>query len=503
MNSSKRMVVNTLVQYLRSIINTVLSLFSTRIILDALGVEDYGIYAVVGGVVSMIGFINNALSTTTQRYISYYYSQIEKAKKIFTNSLLIHFVFTFVIIAILLSIAELVVCHWLVIDADRIQAARYVYVIVSVILGVGIMTTPFRALLIAHENITYISIIEICDGILKFAFAFILLYVPFDKLIVYSLIMLLMQTFNLVAFMVYCSIHYDECILTISRKDIDKGIIKKLTGFIGWTTYSMGVIAGRNQGIAILLNQAFGVVTNAAYGIAVQIYASVAFVATSVLNAMNPQIMKAEGEHNREKMLHLATLESKYSTALLLLCCVPAVFEMESILTFWLKDVPEGAVMFCQMILCSFICDQLTYGLNTANQATGIIRNYIIIIYTPKLILLGLVALCLHYGGTAFHVMLLYLFVEVLSAMLRIPYLHHTCGLNVHYYIKNVFVPLFPLVLAETVVCWLMTNYIEIPFRFMLTLILSTVIGGGVCWYVVLNKESRQSLLNMIHRKIR
>ena len=503
MDAKKRMVVNTIAQYLRSVINTLLSLLSTRIIMQALGVYDFGIYAVIGGVVALIGFINNALSITTQRYISYYFNKKDKAMLIFKNSMFIHLVLSVLLLFLLVAFTEPVINGILEIDASRLDAAKAVYIIVSVILTIGILTSPFRAMLIAHENIVYMSIIDVCDGVLKLLFAIMLLYVPFDKLIMYGFIMLFMQSFNLIAFAGYSLYNYQECSIKIHKNDLNRNDIKKLTGFMGWTTYSMGVIVGRNQGIAILINNFFGVIANTAYGIANQVYASVAFIATSVLNAMNPQIMKAEGEGKREKMLHLATLESKYSTALLLLFFIPVIFEMEALLNLWLPEVPENAVMFCQMILIAFICDQLTYGLNTANQATGHIHNYIILIYTPKLILIAVILVCLLIGGTAFHVMLLYLLFEILSAILRIPYLHYTCGLNVVEYIKNVFVRLSPLVIFEGLVSWEIIRLVDIPFRFVLTGCVAVLAGIVASWTMVLDAKERESFRKLIHDRVR
>lgn len=502
MNSTKRIVVNTFAQYVRSIINMLLSLISMRYIIEALGVEDWGIYSVVGGVVAMIGFINNSLSITTQRYISYYSSDIKRAESIFKNSLVIHIVFALLLLILMFILTDVVICHWLVIDSSRIYAAKVTFIIVSVILGVGIMTSPFRAMLISHENIVYMSFIDVCDGVLKLGFAIALSCVPFDKLIAYGMIMLMMQIFNLIAFSVYSITKYPECSVKIQRSDIKLDDMKMLTNFIGWTTYSMGVIVGRNQGIAIILNNFVGVVANAAYGIANQLYMYVAFVATSVLNAMNPQIMKAEGDNDRKKMLRLATLESKFSTALLMICCIPVIYEMPAILSLWLKNsVPDGAVMFCRMILIAFICDQTTYGLNTANQATGIIKKYILLIYTPKLILIGMIFACLYSGGTSYMVMILYLIVEIISALLRIPYIHITCGLNTWQYIKDVYLSLTPLLLVECIVCWIVTNYMDFPCRFVVTTGMTVILSIIVCWFVVLSSSERVFFIEAINKR--
>lgn len=373
-----------------------------RIVLEAIGVSDYGIFSVVGGVIAMLGFITNALVITTQRYVSYYYGRhrTSQVKRFFTNSLFLHIILGLLIGLALLAIKGLLMNDFLKIDPDRLDAAKSVYDITVAILLVTVVTAPFKALFIAKENIVFISLIEMVDAILKLALAYLLLYIQADKLLLYVFILAGIQLLNLLAFALYANWQFPECSLLIRKRDISRIYIGQLLGFAGWTTYGMGAVAARNQGMAIILNICFSTTVNAAYGIANQVFGAISFLSTSILNAMNPQIMKAEGNKDRKKVFALAEKESKYSTMLLIIILVPLMFEMPSILNVWLTKVPDYCALFCNAILLSFICDQLTAGLNTINQAIGKIRTYTLLMYTPKLIYLPISYILFQNGGT-------------------------------------------------------------------------------------------------------
>lgn len=503
MEPAKRIIVNTIAQYTKAIINICLSLYSTRLILHALNVSDYGIYSVVGGVVAMLGFLTNALVITTQRYISYYHGagKTDYISKVFANSLLLHITIGAIIVAALLILRHWIVFSILNIETTRIQAANIVYIITVGMLFITIITAPYKALFIARENIVYISLVEICDGILKLIIAISISYIPIDRLITYAWAMAGVLCLNLMAYIIYAQTHFNESCVIIRPKHIDKQCIKQLIGFIGWTSYGMGAIACRNQGTGIILNHFFGTVINAAYGISFQVYGAISFIATSILNAMNPQILKAEGGNDRSSMLRLASLESKYSTAFMAMISVPIMLEMPSILDFWLKNVPDHTVTFCRFVILAFLCDQLTIGLNVANQALGKIKTYTLITFTPKLLLLPLFYLILARGGTILTIMWIYTAVELLVALIRIPYISKTAGLSPSRFIKETIIPLLPLCIALTGIGELCVNFINIQYRFIITIALS-VIGGLVAgWFFSTNDKEKEFIRNLLNKK--
>ena len=474
-----------------------------RVILAALGMSDYGIYTVVAGVVSLLGFITNSLVISTQRFISYYNGKgdVEYVKKLFSNSLFLHFVLGLFLALLLILLQPILFNHVLTIDSERIQSAEIVYLLTILMLFMTILTASFKAVLIAHENIVYISIIEIADSLLRLVLVMRLPHYGGDSLIFYSCIMAGVSLVNFIAFSGYSLVKYPECHLQGIFKDLRISIQKQFSDFVGWTTYGMGSIILRNQGIAVIFNHFFGSIINAAYGIAMNVYGSVTIISTSIMNALNPQIMKAEGYGNRELMLHLSEKESKYSEMLLLLILTPLLFEMPSILMIWLGQTNEDMVFFSRILLIGLMFDQVTLGLNAANQALGKLRNYCLLMYTPKLLILPLGYLILYNSENAKYVMYLYLIVELLVSLMRLPYLHVTAGLDIPHFIREVFLPLLPLACIQFVVGSICVTFIDSPLRWILTIGLSLLLGTVVSYYMVLNRTERAFFYSLIHKK--
>ena len=437
MEPAKRIIVNTTAQYLKAITNICLSLYSTRLVLDALNVSDYGVYSLVAGVVGILSYLTNALVVTTQRYLSYNYGigNLAEVRKVFANSLLIHIVISVVFCLLLLLTESLIMDRTLNIDPARLEAARIVFRITVAMLVLTIVTAPFKALLIARENIVYISIVEVADGVMRLILAVSLLFVHTDKLIAYAIGMGLILVVNLLAYVFYTHLRYEESRLELKCSTIDPASIRQLTGFAGWTTYGMVAGVCQMQGLAVVLNHFFGTVINSAFGLATQVNGAVRFVSTSVLNAMNPQIMQAEGNGDRQLMLKLASKESKFSTALMTMMSIPIMVETPAILDFWLKEVPEHTILFCRMMMLAFLLDQLTLGLHAANQATGIIRTYSLIMFTPKILIVPIAWALLVMGFSVASVMWLYVGIELGVALCRIPFMSKTVGLSMTDYL--------------------------------------------------------------------
>lgn len=497
MDVVKRVVVNTFAQYMRTVINICLSLYSTRLVLDALGQSDYGIYMLIGGVVAMLGFITNAMVVTTQRHLSFAYGRgvQEEVQSVFANSLFLHIVIGVLIVVLLSVLSPLLFTHFLNIDEARVGVAWKVYFIMLLSLLITFLTSPFRSLLIAHENIVYISLIDVIDGVLKVLLAIWLYHVSSDKLIVYAVYMLSIMAFNLIALSLFSNLRYKECCFVPKLKQLNTSVQKKIAGFAGWTTYSIACILTRNQGVAVVLNHFFGTVINSAYGIAMQVSGSTLFLSESVMNALRPQIIKAEGEGNRHKMLNKTEIACKFSFLLFFVIALPLILEMPAILQVWLSKVPPHAVFFCRLILVSSVFDQLTTGLGVANQAIGRIRNYSLVINTLKMLTLPIIWLFLHNGFDMEFALLFYVLIELTCALIRIPFLKYQANLSVYHFIKNVFIKESYVVLLLLVVCSVFVSQIHFPFRFIFTIILSFIVGIVSIFLMACNDEERQLLL--------
>ena len=508
MDKNRRTFLNVLAQYVRTIINICLSLYSTRLALQALGKSDYGLFMLVGGVVAMLAFLTNAMVVTTQRHLSFYYGKkdLQQVKTVFSNALISHICLGLLLVAILFAVRPLLIAEqdgYLNIDLERIATTKTVYLIVVATLFMTFITAPFRALFIARENIVFISIVDICDGIIKVALVLCIFWVDTDKLLFYALIFLFVQSLNFLVFSLFANRKYAECSLLPRIKDVKWSEIGRIFNFAGWTIYGNACVIARTQGVAVLLNRFFGTVINSAYGIATQVYGSTAFLSQAILNAMSPRVIKAEGAGDRQLMLRLAGVTSKFCFLLLSMFTIPLCFEMNGVLNFWLgeQNVPEYAAVFCQCMIISMICDQITAGLIVANRAIGKIRNYQLLINTTKVMTIPLVWLSLHLEYPVAWTMYIYIFFELLCAVIRLFYMKATTTLSLIGYSKQVFGKIFLPTVTLVVVCVLCTMLPAMKFRFLITLALAVGVDVLIVYFCALEKTERDIVLKFLHRK--
>ena len=502
MQNSKRVAINTIAQYTRTVINMLLSLYTVRIVLLTLGESDYGIYSVVAGVTSMLAFITHALVATTQRFISFYQGQnnMAKMKEVFSNSEFLHLIVGGALVVVLLALTPVLFNGFLNINPERIDAARHLYYIVVLMMFVTFCTAPFRALLISHENIVYISVIDVVDGVLRVVVVTLLTFVSADKLVMYGVFLLGIQLFNFLAFSLFSFKKYEECILPRANL-FSKSYLKELSSFTGWVVYGTGCFIVRNQGLAIVINKFLSTAANAAYGIGTHVSSAVGTVSGSLLNAMRPQIVKAEGSGNRERTLALSTVLCKFAFFLLTSLCIPCVFEMPRLLQLWLKEVPEYTVLFARMSMIAAMADALTGGLSVTNEAIGNVKHYHLVIGTLKLMALPAAAILMYLGFGPISVVFCFVGAEFLSAIIRLPFLHKTGGLNIGVFVKKVMGREAIPVLVSLSICFACVYMFDGEWRFLVTFSVSIVLYAIAIWFIGLTQHERTMLLSMISRK--
>ncbi len=504
MNPSTRLVVNTIAQNVRTIINVVLSLYSTRIVMHALGLSDYGIYMLVAGIVTLLPYLVNALIITTQRHLSFAYGQgdISNIKLIFANSYLLHWLFGGLLALLAISLVSYVFDYgFLNIEPVKILESKYVYSLVLTAVFFTFITAPFRSLLIAHENIVYISIVDVLDGVLKLALVFCLFLIEEWRLPLYALIIAAIQLFNLLMLAGYSKLHYPECILMPNIKLFKKAVTKKIIGFATWTLYSTLCIYFRNQGYAVVLNRFFGTIINAAYGVATQVFGSTQFLSEAIVNAVRPQVVMAEGSGNRQLMLNLALKACKYCFLVSALCVIPLIFEIGPVLRFWLDNVPPYADVFCRILLLSVLCDQITIGLNIANTAIGKIRNFTILVFTTKALSVPVSYFLLVRGESVETAMLAFLVFEILSGIIRVPYLMHNGGMRFRSFVSEVILRIVPSCIVMCTVCYASCRWLCFDFRFLVTGCLNVLLGVGAIFLISATSQERRKVMNLIMRK--
>jgi len=380
MEAASRVAKNTGILYAKMGITVFISLYTTRLILNALGTSDFGIFNLVGGAIAMLGFLNAAMASASQRFMSYSEGEgdKEKQKRIFNISFILHFAIAILMGIVLLFVGWFFYNGILNIAPDRMYAAKVIYgsLIVSTIFTV--MTVPYDAVLNAHENMLYYSIVGVVESLLKLLVALAVLSSSGDKLILYGILMACIPLLTITAMRIYCHKKYEECIIS-PRKYWDKHLMKEMRGFAGWNLMSSFASMIGNYGQGIILNVFFGTRLNAAQGIANQINGQVSTFSNTLMKALNPVIAKSEGAGDRELMMRATMMGSKISFFLLMFFYVPILLEMSYLLNLWLVDIPEFAIVFTVLLLIRSLIEQLFITVATSINAVGNIKHYQII----------------------------------------------------------------------------------------------------------------------------
>lgn len=474
-------------------------MYSTRLVLSVLGASDMGIYTLVAGVVTMLSFLSSSLVVSTQRFLSFDMGRgdYNSLPSIFNDCVTVHALIGLLLVLILAVLTPFVFNTLIVVPDDRLEAARCVYWLVIAMLFMTIVSSPFRAALISHEDIFFISAIDVLDGVLKVLLALWLSVISFDRLIGYGFAMLLVQAFNFSALTVLAIVRYDEC-KGLKIKRISPELMKKLLPFVGWTAFSHACIVGRTQGIAVILSRFVSLVANASFGIALQVSSFVSFMSQSVLNALRPQMVKAEGSGDRARLLSLSALSSKCAFLLLAAIVVPVCFFIPELLDIWLDEVPQYASFFCIMVLVAALLDSTTIGLGIANQAVGNIRNFSIIVNSIKLLTIVPVLVSFRKGAPVEYLAFIYCGFELLCALIRMPCLKVSAGLSIRKYLKDVYLQLVVPMAVYCVMLWVFR--FVLPLNFFLAVPISLGLYLLTLFLFSLNSEEKSFVLEFLKR---
>ena len=344
-SNNKRIAKNTIILYFRMIITMTVSLYTSRIVLKALGVEDYGIYNVVGGVISMFSILSGSLSAAISRFLTFEIGKrnFERVKIIFSTSINIQIILAFLIIILAEIIGVWFLNNKMVIPEGRLVAANWVLQCSIITFAINLISVPYNAIIVAYERMKAFAYVSIIEVILKLLIVYILLISRLDKLILYAILLLCISIIIRFIYGIYCKIHFKESNYSFV---FDKELMRSMTGFAGWNFFGAGSHLLMTQGVNMLMNVFFGVAVNAARGIAVQVDGSVMSFVSNFTTALNPQITKSYASEEKGYMFSLMCAGAKYSFFLLLILSLPILFQTETILYIWLGQVPEYACNF-------------------------------------------------------------------------------------------------------------------------------------------------------------
>ena len=494
MKAANRVVFNTGILYTRMVITIFITLYTTRIVLNALGVKDYGLFNVIGGLVSMLSFLNAAMTTSTQRYISVNLGtkDLSKIKKVFANSVVLHFAIGILLVLLFEIVGLYFLNNQMKIDPERLGAANYLFQFVVVSTFISIISVPYDAVINAHENMIFLAITAILETILKLLVGFYLFYTDADKLLVYGLLMMVVAIIIRLIKRVYSHRKYQECHVNY-KSEFDKVLIKELTSFAGWNLFGVLCYIFRTQGIAVVLNLFFSTIVNAAYGVASQVNSQLASFSQTMMQSLAPQMMKSEGEGNREKLLKLSIIAGKFSFILFSFFALPAFIEIEWILKMWLKNVPEYTIIFCRSIIVLTLVNQLNMGIMTAVQSMGRIKVYQAVAGSIQLLTLPVGYVFLKFGYPPYSIVIVSIFLEVISTIFRVFYFRYLSGFPVSRYFREVFLSCFVPFLLTFISLYYMHSLILLNdmFRALIVILSSVAIYSVAIYLLGINKEEK------------
>lgn len=436
-SNNKRIAINTIMLYFRMFLTMGVALFTSRVILQSLGVQDYGIYNVVAGFVSMFTFINSAMTSATQRYITFAIGKNEshRINTVFCTSMNIH-----ILISVLLILAAETFGLWflnthMTIPQERMFAANVVYQFAILSTVVMIVSTPYNALIVAHEKMSAFAYISILDVSVKLIIAYLLYISTYDRLIVYAILMFLAQFIIRQIYSAYCHRHFPESKFRLIK---EKPLFKEMVSFSVWNLFGNLASVGAGQGVNIVLNMFFGPVVNAARGVAIQVQNAVMGFSSNFQMAMNPQITKNYATGNLSYMHTLIYASSKYSFFLLFILSLPIVIEADNILSVWLGIVPEHTANFLRFALVTSIVNAMAGPLTIAAQANGKIKMYQSIVGGILLMSFPIAYVSLKLGGKPEIVYLVDLLVVCIAQIFRIYMMRNMIELPIREYSKEV-----------------------------------------------------------------
>lgn len=499
-DNNKRIAKNTLLLYVRMLFTMAVSLFTSRVILNTLGVEDYGINNVVGGIVTMFSVLSGSLSSSISRFITFELGKgnIERLKTIFSTGVNIQLGMSVLIIIIAEAVGIWFLNTKMNIPTDRMVAANWVFQCAILTFVLNLLSVPYNAAIIAHEKMSAFAYISVVEVSLKLIIVYMLMISPFDRLETYAVLLLLVGAVIRFIYGYYCKRHFEECTYHFV---FDKPVLKEMTGFAGWNFLGNGAYMLNTQGVNILMNLYFGVAVNAARGIATQVDAALKQFVNNFTTAVNPQITKSYAQGDLDYMHKLVCRSAKFSAFLMMFFAVPIILETNTILTIWLKTVPDYAVIFLQwIIISSFMDTVLANSLVTSMFATGKIKRYQIIVTTVGCLVFPLSWIAFKLGFEPQVGYILYFIIYTILLFVRLYLLKDMVKLPVMMYIREVLYKLAPIIVVDFAIPGILILTMDAGWlRLILVCLLSVLVTAASEYFIGLSNKEK----NFVAEKIK
>lgn len=494
-SANKRIAHNTVLLYIRMIVVLAISLYTSRLVLAILGVEDYGLYNVVGSIVTMFMFLRSAMGNATNRYIAFSLGKDDEQEqnRVFSTCINVHLILAIIIIVLCEVVGLWLFYNKLVIPSERVSAAFWVFQFSILTCALGIICVPYDAVIIAHEKMGAFAFMSLFDVIMKLAAVLVLKYLTYDKLISYAFFLLLIQFINRIIYSVYCRHTFIEAHY---KAYWDGNKVREIFSFAGWNIIGNMASIGCTPVLNILLNMFFGPVVNAARGIAVQVQSAANSFVSNFQLAITPQITKSYAIGDIKRVRLLVTSGSKLTFFLFLCIAVPVSFEAESLLSIWLVEVPEHTVTFLRIVLAVLMLESWQQILHVTNLATGQIRKFQIIKGLSLMSMIPISYLVLALGAKAEIVFIVQFIVTFISLLIQLLLIRPLIELSLSVYVKEVFMRPMLVLLFSIPLPLLLHILIPTSGIFpLLVVCVIDVISALIISYLVGMNESERSMV--------
>ena len=499
--NNQRIAQNTLALYIRMLLLMAVSLYTSRVVLATLGVDDYGIYNLVAGFITLFSFISRALVGAIQRFFNVALGRGDKEEyqRVYSMGINIFIIFTIFLLVVSETAGLWFIKTQLNIPEGREAAAFWVYQISIITLIVSLFRTPDHASIIAHEKMGFYAYISIFEGLLKLGIVFLLTWISFDKLILYVLLYLASTVLINIVYTVYCRAHFSECKYSMLW---DKPLFVRLVSFSGWSMVEGGARVLKTQGDSFLLNRYYSVAVNAAFGVAAQVYNAVNLFLTNFQTAFRPQLIQTYAAGEMDEHYKLVNRSAKMSFFLLLLIVVPVVFNIDGLLSLWLKEVPQYTNGFCFIMLMAYLVDALRGPLETSITANGNIKG--IQIWSAALLVLGLLIgyFFLRSGAFPFIVAIITFLVHFAFWCVFMYYAWKLCHVSIGDYVKQVVWPVLKVVVLSVVVPLLLSKLSVSGWMVLLVCMCDLIWVSFVVFFVGFRKDERAFLFRVLQSRI-
>jgi len=501
---NKRIAKNTLFMYFRMLITMCISLYASRVILATLGVSDYGLYNVVGGIVVVLSSISSALNSGTQRFLTYALGEgsIDKLKRVFGTTQFLQLLFALIVFVLLETLGLWFLNAQMNIPEGRERAAFWVFQFSILTTVVSLIQVPYSASIISHEKMNVYALISIYDAVAKLLMVFLIRVIDYDKLILYALTYCMVSVSCALIYCIYCRAKFEEC---KTRPQKDKQLFKEIAQFSGWNIVGCISVPLQTQGFNILLNIFFNTILNAARGIAVQVNNAVMQFVNNFQTAVNPQIVKLYASGQKEEMIHLVINNSKYAGFLYLLIAVPLFVEIEFVLDVWLVEYPDYTISFVRIILVQSLIQTLTRPVVMVVHAVGRMKEVNLTAGLALLLILPISYVLLKLGLDPITVMAVNVIPWLFETFFELYYENKYIGFPIWGFYKKVYLVVFPIALLLVAVPYIAHVYLPMEGwgRFLIVCIISVITSAVTIYYFGLSKHIREMVLDKAKSFIR